>query len=164
MITSLQLTPVLYWVPTNGVIHRIFFNISTSKLNIGCTLTLMVRLCVQIADVRLEKLLRLIQEVLCGRELENATKSLDQEYHVDPSEDLNKLSDAAIEKKKKVWCSSCASWYKINIPSQENINCQYYFILLRIIVLLHFYNQRAGDGCKISPNPNSTWWWRLQVR
>ncbi|KAF2364879.1 Centrosomal protein of 19kDa [Trinorchestia longiramus] len=60
----------------------------------------------KVPDVRLEKLVRLLQEVTCGKELDEAIKSLNLEYSVDPDQDLNKLSDAEIEKKKKIMDSS----------------------------------------------------------
>lgn len=56
----------------------------------------------QVPDFRLEKLLRLLQEVSCGRPLQEAADALGREYSVDPQQDLNKLSEAELDKKKKV--------------------------------------------------------------
>uniref|UniRef100_A0A6A7FS32 Centrosomal protein of 19 kDa n=2 Tax=Hirondellea gigas TaxID=1518452 RepID=A0A6A7FS32_9CRUS len=60
----------------------------------------------QVPDIRLEKLLRLLQEVSCGRELEEAARALTKEYTIDPNQDLNKLHDADLAKKKKIMDSS----------------------------------------------------------
>ena len=56
----------------------------------------------QIPDIRLEKLLRILQEVSCGRDLKEAVEALAKEYSVDPDEDLNKLTEQELAKKKQV--------------------------------------------------------------
>ncbi|XP_018018110.1 centrosomal protein of 19 kDa [Hyalella azteca] len=60
----------------------------------------------KVPDVRLEKLVRLLQEVSCGRQMQEAVEALNKEYTIDPNQDLNKLSDVDIEKKKKIMDSS----------------------------------------------------------
>lgn len=54
-------------------------------------------------DVKIEKMLRILQEVECGHSIEEAAASAAREYNVDPHQDLNKLDDTALDKKKKVW-------------------------------------------------------------
>lgn len=52
-------------------------------------------------------MLHILQEVERGRSVEEATAAASQEYAVDPHQDLNKLDDAALDKKKKVSLMSC---------------------------------------------------------
>ena len=63
---------------------------------------LFMDLIFQIPDVKIEKMLRLLQEVERGRSLDEATTTVGREYSVDPEQDLNKLDDATLDKKKKV--------------------------------------------------------------
>ncbi|XP_045101555.1 centrosomal protein of 19 kDa-like [Portunus trituberculatus] len=60
----------------------------------------------KVPDVRIEKMLRILQEVERGRNLEEATTMVGLEYSVDPEQDLNKLDDASLDKKKKVMNTS----------------------------------------------------------
>ncbi|MPC92818.1 hypothetical protein E2C01_087927 [Portunus trituberculatus] len=52
-------------------------------------------------------MLRILQEVERGRNLEEATTMVGLEYSVNPEQDLNKLDDASLDKKKKVTCCNC---------------------------------------------------------
>lgn len=48
-------------------------------------------------------MLRILQEVERGHSVQEAAASAAREYNVDPHQDLNKLDDTALDKKKKVW-------------------------------------------------------------
>ncbi|XP_045618915.1 centrosomal protein of 19 kDa-like [Procambarus clarkii] len=60
----------------------------------------------KVPNVRLEKMVRILQEVQKGRTVEEAVANLTKEYSVDPNQDLNKLDDEQLAKKKKVMNSS----------------------------------------------------------
>lgn len=60
----------------------------------------------QVPDVKIEKMLRILQEVERGRSIEEAAAAAAREYSIDPQQDLNKLDDTALDKKKKVWLMS----------------------------------------------------------
>ena len=53
-------------------------------------------------DVRIEKMLRILQEVMKGNSVEESADRVNEEFTINPSEDLNKLSDEQLVKKKKV--------------------------------------------------------------
>lgn len=60
----------------------------------------------KVPDVRLEKMVRMLQEVQKGRTIEEAATNINKDYCVDPNQDLNKLDDEQLAKKKKVMSSS----------------------------------------------------------
>ncbi|XP_050720345.1 centrosomal protein of 19 kDa-like isoform X2 [Eriocheir sinensis] len=60
----------------------------------------------KVPDVKIEKMLRILQEVERGHSVEEAAASAAREYNVDPHQDLNKLDDTTLDKKKKVMNSS----------------------------------------------------------
>lgn len=59
-------------------------------------------ICSQVPGVRLEKMLRILQQTLKGRTVDEAVTIISQEYNIDPNQDLNKLSDEQLAKKKEV--------------------------------------------------------------
>ncbi|KAG0710755.1 Centrosomal protein [Chionoecetes opilio] len=60
----------------------------------------------KVPDVKMEKMLHILQEVDRGRNLEEAAAAVAREYSVDPDQDLNKLDDTTLDKKKKVMNTS----------------------------------------------------------
>ncbi|XP_076312533.1 centrosomal protein of 19 kDa-like [Tachypleus tridentatus] len=52
--------------------------------------------------VRIEKLLRIIQENMKGNSLDVSLNVVETEFSVDPEEDLNKLDDVALKRKKEI--------------------------------------------------------------
>ncbi|KAG7177081.1 centrosomal protein of 19 kDa-like [Homarus americanus] len=60
----------------------------------------------KVPDVRMEKMIRILQEVQKGRTVEEAAANISKEYSVDPNQDLNKLDGEQLAKKKKVMSSS----------------------------------------------------------
>ncbi|XP_023217751.1 centrosomal protein of 19 kDa-like [Centruroides vittatus] len=51
---------------------------------------------------RLEKQLRIIQETMKGKGLDDSIKIVEKEFSIDPEEDLNKLDDDTLERKKDI--------------------------------------------------------------
>ena len=47
-------------------------------------------------------MLRILQEVMKGNSVEESADRVNEEFTINPSEDLNKLSDEQLVKKKKV--------------------------------------------------------------
>ncbi|KAK7027876.1 Centrosomal protein of 19 kDa [Halocaridina rubra] len=60
----------------------------------------------KVPDIRIEKMLRIIQEVQKGRSLDEAIAIISQDFELDPNQDLNKLTDEDLAKKKKIMDSS----------------------------------------------------------
>ncbi|CAL4227943.1 unnamed protein product, partial [Meganyctiphanes norvegica] len=52
--------------------------------------------------LRLEKMLRILQETSKGRNVEEAINNISKDYNIDPNEDLNKVSDEDLAKKKRL--------------------------------------------------------------
>ena len=52
--------------------------------------------------VRIEKFLRLLQETMRGRTLDEALKAIDVEFRIDFSEDMNRLSDRDLQRRKEL--------------------------------------------------------------
>lgn len=59
-----------------------------------------------VSDVRVEKMVRILQDIQKGRTLDEAVTAISKEYLVDPEQDLNKLDDEQLARKKKVMNSS----------------------------------------------------------
>ncbi|XP_071949572.1 centrosomal protein of 19 kDa-like [Antedon mediterranea] len=53
-----------------------------------------------VSEFQIEKLLRIIQAVLHGSSLEESLATAKKQYEIDPEEDLNKLDDDDLKKKK----------------------------------------------------------------
>ncbi|KAK3881333.1 hypothetical protein Pcinc_014227 [Petrolisthes cinctipes] len=56
----------------------------------------------KVPDVRMEKMMRLLQETQKGWAVTAAVETVEREYSLDPLQDLNKLDDHQLAKKKKV--------------------------------------------------------------
>lgn len=50
----------------------------------------------------MEKMLRILQESQKGRSIDEAVSNISKDYDLDPNQDLNKLNDEQLNRKKKV--------------------------------------------------------------
>ncbi|CAM1332321.1 CEP19 (predicted) [Pycnogonum litorale] len=55
-----------------------------------------------IPDIRLQKLVRIIQECQSGRTVNDSLNIVEKEFSIDPNEDLNKLDDCTVSRKKEL--------------------------------------------------------------
>ncbi|XP_066941723.1 centrosomal protein of 19 kDa-like isoform X2 [Macrobrachium rosenbergii] len=56
----------------------------------------------KVSEIKVEKMLRILQEVQKGQTIDEAVAVVTKEYDVDPDEDLNKVSEEELAKKKKI--------------------------------------------------------------
>ncbi|XP_063597253.1 centrosomal protein of 19 kDa-like [Penaeus indicus] len=55
-----------------------------------------------VPDLRLEKMLRILQESQKGRSIDEAVSNISKDYDLDPNQDLNKLNDETAEQKEQI--------------------------------------------------------------
>ncbi|XP_076052942.1 centrosomal protein of 19 kDa-like [Oratosquilla oratoria] len=60
----------------------------------------------KVPDFRIEKMVRILQELQKGHDINEAISTVGEEFSIDPNQDLNKLTDEALNVKKKVMESS----------------------------------------------------------
>ncbi|XP_068216185.1 centrosomal protein of 19 kDa-like [Palaemon carinicauda] len=56
----------------------------------------------KVSELKVEKMLRILQEVQKGQTIDEAVVAVTKEYEVDPDQDLNKVSEEELAKKKKI--------------------------------------------------------------
>ncbi|XP_042858988.1 centrosomal protein of 19 kDa-like [Penaeus japonicus] len=60
----------------------------------------------KVPDLRMEKMLRILQESQKGRSVDEAVSNIGRDYDLDPNQDLNKLNDEQLNRKKKIMDST----------------------------------------------------------
>lgn len=56
----------------------------------------------KVSEMKVEKMLRILQEVQKGHTIDEAVSTISKQYDIDPNQDLNKVGEEELAKKKKI--------------------------------------------------------------